>query len=273
MSYRMARFGVCLLSTGLLLGGLPAAAQIQDNQDKTLSCDEHDSDRFCEIRETVLAPTGQLEVNASPNGGISVKGWSRNEVLVRAKVVAQGKDQAGAKQIASQVRVNTSAGRVQSEGPSMEGRRGESWSVSYEIFTPHRTDVSADSVNGGVALADLKGRLKFHTTNGGATLLRLAGDVEGHTTNGGVRVVLAGNTWDGRQLDVHTTNGGASVSVPDGYNAQLEASTVNGGMKIDFPVTLSGDISKSLRVKLGAGGPPIRVGTTNGGVSIRRAGA
>jgi len=273
MRLRNCVLGVCILSAAVFLETLPASAQMRDNQEKKLSCDDRNSDSFCEVREMTLAPTGRLEVNARPNGGISIKGWSRNEVLVRAKVSARGKDEAAGRQIASDVRILASAGSIRSEGPSMEGRRNEYWSVSFEIFTPYKTDVSAESVNGGVALSDLNGHLEFQTTNGGVSLHRLAGDVEGRTTNGGLSVELAGNTWDGRQLDVQTTNGGVSMSVPEGYNAQLEASTVHGGMKIDFPVTLSGEISKSFNVKLGAGGPPIRIRTTNGGVSVKRAGA
>jgi DUF4097 and DUF4098 domain-containing protein YvlB len=71
-------------------------------------------------------------------------------------------------------------------------------------------------------------------------------------------------------LDARTTNGGVTLAVPSGYNAHLEASTVNGGMRIDFPVTLQGDIRRRLSVDLGRGGKPIQVETTNGGVVVRR---
>jgi hypothetical protein len=58
--------------------------------------------------------------------------------------------------------------------------------------------------------------------------------------------------------------------VPEKYNAQLETGTVNGGMRIDFPITVQGTIGRRLTTKLGDGGPPVRVTTVNGGVTIRR---
>ena len=84
---------------------------------------------------------------------------------------------------------------------------------------------------------------------------------------------LAGTEWSGEGLDAQTTNGGVTLAVPAGYNAHLEASTVNGGMQIEFPVTVQGDIRRRLSVDLGRGGRPIQVGTTNGGVVVRRSAA
>ena len=56
------------------------------------------------------------------------------------------------------------------------------------------------------------------------------------------------------------------------YNAELETGTVNGPMSIDFPmtVTLQGRIGRSLTTTLGSGGPPVRVTTQNGPLTVRR---
>lgn len=58
--------------------------------------------------------------------------------------------------------------------------------------------------------------------------------------------------------------------MPDDYNARLETGTVDGGIEVDFPVTVEGRIGRELSVDLGAGGPTLRVLTTNGGVRIDR---
>jgi hypothetical protein len=39
-------------------------------------------------------------------------------------------------------------------------------------------------------------------------------------------------------------------------------------MNIDFPITVQGLIGKRIQTQLGAGGPLVRVVTTNGGVRI-----
>ena len=43
---------------------------------------------------------------------------------------------------------------------------------------------------------------------------------------------------------------------------------MNGRFNIDFPVTVQGKIDNQLSTDLGAGGPPIRVRTHNGGVKV-----
>lgn len=261
----------------LLLSALAAAlaanGQMKDNTEKQLACGEHRGERQareCAMRETTLAATGALDVNSSPNGGITVKGWARPEVLVRARVEAWGDDVARAKEIAGQVRVVAAAGDVHAEGP--RDLRHEGWAVSFEIFAPHRTGVTAKTTNGGITLCDLEGTADLRTTNGGMHLQRLAGKVKSTTTNGGVTVELMETAWRGESLDVTTTNGGISVMMPENYNAQIEAATRNGGIHTSLPLTVSGDIHRQISAKAGAGGATLRFQTTNGGVSIRRPG-
>ena len=64
-----------------------------------------------------------------------------------------------------------------------------------------------------------------------------------------------------------------TLSLPEGYNAELETRTVNGGLRIDFPITVQGELTsrRGISTTLGSGGPLVRVRTTNGGVKIGRA--
>jgi hypothetical protein len=65
-------------------------------------------------------------------------------------------------------------------------------------------------------------------------------------------------------------NGGVSLVIPRDYNARLETGTTNGGMRVDFPMTVQGLIGKHIHTQLGAGGPLVRVITTNGGVRVSK---
>jgi hypothetical protein len=63
------------------------------------------------------------------------------------------------------------------------------------------------------------------------------------------------------------------LSIPENYNAMLETGTVNGPVQADFPLTVTLDGRKNWRrftTKLGDGGPPVRVVTTNGPLTLRR---
>ena len=262
-----------LLAAALVLGVGPAQAQtVFKGLDGDPWCRERenggDRESRCEVREAIWPGRGErLAIDASPNGGIEVVGWDRAEVKVRAKVVTVADSEEEAARMAAEVHIETGES-IHAEGPP--GGRHAHWWVSYQAFVPRRTDVQLESTNGGISLADVTGRIEFRTTNGGVSLARVAGDVKGRTTNGGVDVRLTGSGWQGQGLDIQTTNGGVTLTVPDDYNALLETGTTNGRLRVDFPVTVQGAVKQRLSARLGRGGAPVRVTTTNGGVTIRR---
>lgn len=263
-----------LIAALLSLASLFALAQDKGTKESLACRDNWYSERLvghCDIREQTLTTTGGvLSIDGRQNGGVSVKGWDQNQILVRARVQTGATTAGEAEELAKQITIETGGGKIFASGP--DNRRDYHWDVSYEVFVPRRSDLSLETHNGGIALAGVNGRIEFNALNGGVVLKQVGGNVHGTTTNGGVMVELAGDRWDGETLDVRTTNGGIVMSVPENYSAHLETGTVNGSLSIDFPVTVQGRITREIAVNLGSGGPTVRAMTTNGGVRIRRAG-
>ncbi len=266
-----------LLAAALLAGSLlpMASSAAQESPGEWVERCRREGDRrgravHCEVRETTLAALPELAVDARPNGGITVEGWDRNEIRVRARVRTQARTEAEARELASEVRVHTDAGRIASEGPRNLDWDRRGWSVSYEVFVPRRTDLGLTSTNGGLRVTAVEGEMELSSTNGGISLQRVAGEVRGRTTNGGLDVRLAGDRWNGRGLELETTNGSVTLTLPEGYSARLETRTVNGGTRVDFPVTVQGRNGRRVEADLGSGGPLIRIETTNGAVRVRR---
>lgn len=262
------------LSTG---GALPALAQMQNNTQPQMTCGDGGYDgenaRHCEIREQTVASIGHWSVDATPNGAITVKGWSRADTLVRSRVESHAPNQSAAISLASQVVINAFGGEVRAAGPK-RGNDDSSWSVSYEIFVPQTTDLTLKSTNGSVSISDVRGQLRFDVTNGAVRLKRVAGDVSGSTANGAIQADLAGSAWEGRQLELTTHNGAVTVALPASYSAHIQAETGNGHIQSDFPMTmtLTGELKPhNLDFNLGSGGPLIHVSTGNGAVRLKRA--
>jgi DUF4097 and DUF4098 domain-containing protein YvlB len=233
---------------------------------------DRDSENYCEVREESMA-AGPLTVDAGPNGGIRIEGWDQNSIRVQAVIQTNAPDEARARELAQAVQILAGNGHVSSTGPERNGLgRREGWSVSYRINVPRRNDLDLRANNGGITIRNVSGNIRFDTNNGGVTLADLAGTVRGETHNGGLNVSLSGNRWDGDGIDVETTNGGVTLEIPSGYNAELETRTENGGFRIDFPITVQGELSmnRGIRTTLGAGGPLVRVRTTNGGLRVNR---
>jgi hypothetical protein len=256
-------------------GSVPLLAQLQDNSEKQLTCanggNDRDRARHCEIREQTLPSIGRLSLDAGPNGGATVKGWLRSDVLVRARVEASGENEGAAGIMASRVMVDGSGGQVRATGPEMMNNAW--WSVSYEIFVPQVTDLTLKANNGGITIADVRGQIHFDANNGGVHLKRVVGDVSGATVNGGIQVELAGVMWDGRQMELRTSNGGVTVAMPAHYSARIQAETGMGRIQSDFPVPAQGPSGRSQKLdfNLGSGGPPIHITTGNGSIRLKRA--
>jgi hypothetical protein len=245
-----------------------------DNSRYSLACRDENNygdarARHCQVKEQTIPATGDtLNVDGMKNGGISVKGWERNEILVRYRLQAHAPTQGEADALAARIRVTTTGGEIRAVGP--EQNEEARWDVGYELFVPRQSNLSLQTRNGGISLSDVRGRINFNAGNGGISLKNLGGNVTGETVNGGLHVELTGNNWDGEGLNVRTTNGGLSITVPENYSAHLETGTVNGGLAVNPSIAEVTRKTKQLSLDLGSGGTNLRIHTTNGGVSIKR---
>ena len=290
VSRNLKYVAVLMVTLALGISAAQSFAQERINLDKSLIKDKSrgfcsnnnwssdDRVSYADLREFTVPSSGSLNVDADRNGGISVKGENRSDVLVRACVQAWGATEDAAKFAASSIRIATGSSiKAENQGDD------RNWSVSYQILVPRSTNLNLKAHNGGISIAGVDGTSEFETQNGGINLSDVSGSVKGRTTNGGVNVALSGTTWRGSGLELTTTNGGVNITMPESYAATVETGTVNGGFKSDIPslnVTTE-DIkgnewshrsrSKRITTALNGGGPPIKIITTNGGVKINSA--
>lgn len=236
-------------------------------------CRDHDNGwrvQHCEVRVMTLARAGTIAVDPGQNGAVSVEGWDSDSIEVHARIQTQAGSQDEADRIAGQIKVVTAGSTIRGEGP--EAGRHQSWSLSFVVLAPRRSDLQLDTDNGPIAVRDVTGRMALTAHNGPVSLRGVAGDVRARTTNGPLDIELTGARWEGAGLDAETTNGPVSLAIPESYSAQLEFGTVNGPMTVGFPltVTIEGRVGRRIVTKLGAGGAPIRAVTTNGPVELQR---
>lgn len=274
MSFRISSRRFLGVLAPFLMGALPVQAQRgRDFSDWQLSCSQLHGDWQTEhacnvVEKTISMPGGTLNIDGRTNGGVTVIGDSRRDILLRALVEAHARTESRAEELAESIRLHTENGRIYAEGP--ETRSREWWSVSFEVHVPARMDLELHAHNGGIAVAGVTGMLRMETLNGGIHLDAVNGDVVAETTNGGLHVALDGDRWEGKGLDATTTNGGVRLSLPRDYSAHLETGTTNGGVDIDFPVTVQGRIGRRITTDLGRGGAVLRLITTNGGVTVTK---
>lgn len=261
----------------LAVAAVAAPAVAQDSDDWAERCRRsnrgNDRQVHCEVRESRIPARGSLRVNASPNGGVTVRAWDGRDVLVRARVQTHARTDAEARDIARGIRVSTD-GTIRATGPETSGRN-RGWAVGYEILVPARTNLAVQTENGPISVERLTGDIDLRAENGPITLRELSGDVRARTTNGPVNVTLAGRRWNGEGLDVETVNGPVTLRMPEGYAAHLESGTVNGpinaprGIRPPREGRRPWHIGGRINTDVNGGGPTVRVVTTNGPVNIQ----
>jgi hypothetical protein len=273
----MRLYGIALIAVTLSAGTVAmheSASAQQDSQEWLEQCrrERNNRERACEIRTETFRSTGELRVDAGQNGGVSVESWSGTEVSVEARIQATADDASRAAEIAKAVRVAHSGSALQASGPDMSREDHESWSVMYVVKVPRATNLDLTALNGPLGVRNVRGKIVANTTNGPLSLTDVAGDVHARTQNGPMSVKLSGARWEGAGLDAETKNGPLTLSIPEGYNADLETGTYNGPFSTDVPleVRVLGNRTSRIQTKIGDGGAPVRAVTSNGPVTIRR---
>ncbi|HSD66097.1 MAG TPA: DUF4097 family beta strand repeat-containing protein [Vicinamibacteria bacterium] len=216
------------------------------------------------------------------NGAIVATGTPGGEVDVTATKKGRKSDPAGV-----EIAVVEHAGGVTicavypSSGTPNECRPGEGGrmntrnndvNVEFRVKVPAGVRFVGRTVNGGIEASGIAADAEAHTVNGGVAL-DAAGTARAQTVNGGITARLGRADWTGA-LNLKTVNGGIDVVMPAGLNADVKASTVNGDIQTDFPLTVTGRISRrKIEGTIGSGGRLLEMETVNGAIELRKAGA
>lgn len=220
-----------------------------------------------------LAPKGHLEIH-NVNGKIEVEPSTGNTVEIDATRKARGASPEAAKAALERVSI---AEDVSDAGIRIDTRiaKSEGFSftsggvqVEYRVKVPASADVKFSTVNGGVEVTGLEGRIVAETTNGGVTARNISGQLEASTTNGGLDIDLLRMPDGGVKLDC--TNGGIKVRLPRDAKATIAASIANGGISSEnLPIDSGGETSRRrLDGRMNGGGPRLEAEGVNGGIRL-----
>jgi hypothetical protein len=218
-----------------------------------------------------LAPGGRVEIN-NVNGKIVVEPSTGNTVEVVAVKTAKGATEEAAKQALERVEIREDVssdvirvGTKVTQGQGWFGGGGTQ--VAYAVRVPAAAEVKFTTVNGGIELTGLSGRITAETTNGGVVARNVSGAIDASTTNGGVDLELSGVAEGGARLGC--TNGGLKLRLPADAKASISAAITNGGIDVNgLAIETSESSRRRLVGRLNGGGAPIRLEGTNGGITI-----
>ncbi len=250
-------------------------------------------------------PAGGLLRLHNANGTTRVCGEDRSDVLVRASKRARAESEDAARQLLRDIRIALSregdALEFEVEVPRRWNRRGH---ANLEVHVPRGLCVEITAVNARVEVEGLRGSVVARSSNGSARICDVIGDIEVSTSNARVfcsctsgrlvarssngKIVLKEHRGD---VDASTSNGLITVSLEEVGSSGVQLATSNGRIALELPDEVDADVDLRVdngvirndreldravrerdglvRGRLGAGGPLIKLRTSNGTISLR----
>lgn len=180
-------------------------------------------------RAVPAAGAAQLVVSGR-NGNVSLYGDGGHTVRIHA--VMKARSAAGLDGIS--IAVKRSGENVQIESICGSTRTFLFWSfadcdIEYEIRYPRSMALQVRNDNGNVEV-EAAAAVSVTNSNGNVTVNDVAGNVNVSNKNGNLKVALAGN-WHGTAISLSTRAGNATLRVPPGFAAKLDAHTRMGDVR------------------------------------------
>lgn len=222
-------------------------------------------------RKTYQLPSGGRVEISNVNGRINVEPSGSNAVEVVAEKSARGSSEEAAKAALERVTIvdesNASGVRIQTKVERSHGLFGGNVEVAYRVRVPAGAEVRFTTVNGGIEVERLEGRIDVETVNGGISARDIKGTIEASTVNGGLDVDLSAVGSGGVRLEC--TNGGIKLRLPSSARGDILARVVNGGIDTEgLPIEASERSRRRFEGRMNGGGARIDLQGTNGGIRI-----
>ena len=130
--------------------------------------------------------------------------------------------------------------------------------------------VRVSTGNGDVDVRGARSAVRVSTGNGRVNVVTVDGPVDVSTGNGGIDVRMTQVTARD-DMTFSSGSGSVRVTLPAGYNGELDASTGTGEISSDFELRVQGRVNpRRVRATIGDGGPKLRLTTGNGRLEIRK---
>jgi DUF4097 and DUF4098 domain-containing protein YvlB len=254
----------------------------------------------------LAAPGGGIVRIHNTNGRAIVIGEERDDIEVQIAKTARAESADAANELLDEIRLMHDTGgdgslELDVEVPRKWNRRGH---ANLELRVPRGTSVDVAVSNGKIAVSSLSGRVRARSSNGSVTIDDVRGDIEVATTNAKVCCAgtcgkLVARSSNGKiELDEHrgsvdasTSNGLIRVSMGEIGKAGVLLATSNGRILLELPEEVDAEVdirvdngvirndrvlrkatratNGQVRGQLGAGGPLIKLRTSNGSISLR----
>lgn len=222
-------------------------------------------------------------------GGITVRGSNRRDVLVIARARGQHQRNEGGGGTGLRKLAQPPAFTVTEE------RNGILFvlhtpdrAIDFEIQVPNRANLKlgTTAINSGIVVEGVEGELEINNPNGPITLNRVGGSIVANSVDGQVRATITVVSMQ-RPMALASFNRDVDVTFPASLKANLKLRSDQGNVLTDFDVTplqqpasiddtrreggrVRIEVNRFIYGTVNGGGPEIELRTFNGNVYVRR---
>jgi len=125
-------------------------------------------------------------------------------------------------------------------------------------------DLTLNSDN--LRITQSKGQVRVVTRSKDVDLTQVYGDSYVEDRDGRIAIEPAGSY----AVEARNRKGDVELTIPPNVHATITGNTRNGDVVSDFPLSISGDESKTVSGKIGSGGPKVTLEAENGDIHIKR---
>jgi Putative adhesin len=239
------------------------------------------------------ARSRQVKVNVI-NGGIQVKGYSGNEVIVDAQAEeGTPSSEPSPRKAAGMKHLGNASARFtveEAENVITVSVRPSHDTVNLVLQVPTATSLKLHSVDGEVRVEQVTGELEIQCVDGNVKLSDVSGSVVAHSVDGNITANLVKVALD-KPMSFTTVDGDLDVTFPPDLKANVRIKSDDGEIYTDFDIQLRPDAGKpevadsrskngKYRVKvdkeinglINGGGSQILFKSVDGDIYIRKAG-
>ena len=194
-------------------------------------------------KEFATSAGKRIDIDLKTGGGIAVRGWDTDSVLVRG--FREGRDGESA-----MLEMERTTSGVSVRSYYAGSRRNRNGGVRLEVRVPRRYDVRLESMGGAVSIEDVEGTMTGKTMGGELTLTGLKGNLDLLTMGGAV--TLRNSDVDG---SVKTMGGEVNV---ENVTGNVKPSSMGGSVTQKNITRRSGEKS----------GGEVNISTMGGAISV-----
>lgn len=261
--------------------------------------------RTSEESERVPAPPGRAVSIHNANGKTRVVGEDREDIEIRTLKIVRSECPERATRLLDSICVQQGGGddvlELEVHIPRKCARHGV---AHVELLVPRDMQVALSSTNGKICLENLDRSVRARSSNGSVSIKEVNGDIDVTTANAKVacrstRGHLRARSSNGKievgqhqgSLDASTSNGVIKASLEALHDTGISLTTSNGRITLELPEEPDADVdirvenglirndleledettdaNGRVRGRIGKGGTPIRLRTSNGTISLR----